>query len=86
MKERKPYSSNVSDGEWNFVAPYVALVTERVPTLCANCLTHCVGWCGVADATECFASVVGGLSTNATVVEEEIFPRPASMICANPTG
>ena len=55
MKERKPYSSNVSDGEWNFVAPYVALVTERVPTLCANCLTHCVGWYGVADAAEWFA-------------------------------
>jgi len=31
MKERKPYSCDVSDEEWNFVAPYVALMTERVP-------------------------------------------------------
>ena len=28
---RKPYSSDVSDEEWNFVAPYLALIDEQAP-------------------------------------------------------
>lgn len=31
-------------------------------------------------------AVASGLSTNATVVEEEMFPRPVSMICAQSYG
>ena len=31
MSERKPYSSNVSDDEWAFVAPYLTLMTEDAP-------------------------------------------------------
>ena len=30
-KNRKPYPSDVSDEEWSFVAPYLALVREDVP-------------------------------------------------------
>jgi transposase len=29
--ERKPYPSDVSDGEWSFVAPYLTLMTEEAP-------------------------------------------------------
>ena len=29
--ERKPYSSDVSDEEWSFVAPYLTLMTEEAP-------------------------------------------------------
>ena len=28
---RKPYPSDVSDDEWNFVAPYLTLMTEDAP-------------------------------------------------------
>ena len=28
---RKPYPSDVSDEEWNFVAPYLALIDEQAP-------------------------------------------------------
>ena len=28
---RKPYPSDVSDEEWNFVAPYLALIDEHSP-------------------------------------------------------
>ncbi|WP_415867579.1 transposase, partial [Burkholderia ubonensis] len=28
MKTRKPYPSDVSDEEWSFVVPYLALVRE----------------------------------------------------------
>jgi hypothetical protein len=31
MATRKPYPSDVSDEEWAFVAPYVALVREDAP-------------------------------------------------------
>src|SRR5688572_20691195 len=31
MEERKPYPSDVSDEEWAFVAPYLALVREDAP-------------------------------------------------------
>jgi transposase len=28
---RKPYPSDVSDEEWNFVAPYLLLIDEQAP-------------------------------------------------------
>ena len=28
VKSRKPYPSNVSDEDWNFVEPYLALIDE----------------------------------------------------------
>ena len=28
---RKPYPSDVSDDEWSFVAPYLALIDEHAP-------------------------------------------------------
>ena len=31
MSDRKPYPSDVSDEEWAFVAPYLALVREDAP-------------------------------------------------------
>src|SRR5918993_5433355 len=31
MATRKPYPSDVSDQEWHFVAPYLALVREDAP-------------------------------------------------------
>ena len=31
MATRKPYPSDVSDEEWEFVAPYLALVREDAP-------------------------------------------------------
>ena len=31
MASRKPYPSDVSDEEWAFVAPYLALVREDAP-------------------------------------------------------
>ena len=31
MSERKPYPTDVSDEEWAFVAPYLALVREDAP-------------------------------------------------------
>jgi transposase len=31
MSTRKPYPSDVSDEEWEFVAPYLALVREEAP-------------------------------------------------------
>jgi transposase len=31
MANRKPYPSDVSDEEWAFVAPYLALVGEDAP-------------------------------------------------------
>ncbi len=31
MPNRKPYPSDVSDEEWAFVAPYLALVCEDAP-------------------------------------------------------
>jgi transposase len=31
MPKRKPYPSNVTDEEWAFVAPYLALVHEDAP-------------------------------------------------------
>jgi transposase len=31
MQARKPYPSDVSDEEWAFVAPYLALVREDAP-------------------------------------------------------
>jgi transposase len=31
MTSRKPYPSDVSDEEWAFVAPYLALVREDAP-------------------------------------------------------
>jgi len=31
MTERKPYPSDVSDEEWAFVAPYLALMDEQAP-------------------------------------------------------
>ena len=31
MATRKPYPSDVSDEEWTFVAPYLALVREDAP-------------------------------------------------------
>lgn len=31
MEPRKPYPSDVSDDEWAFVAPYLALVREDAP-------------------------------------------------------
>ena len=31
MENRKPYPSDVSDEEWSFVAPYLALIREDVP-------------------------------------------------------
>ena len=31
MSPRKPYPSDVSDDEWAFVAPYLALVREDAP-------------------------------------------------------
>ena len=29
--ERKPYPSDVSDDEWDFVAPYLTLMTQDAP-------------------------------------------------------
>src|SRR5215213_9429268 len=31
MENRKPYPSDVSDEEWSFVAPYLALIREDAP-------------------------------------------------------
>ena len=31
MRTRKPYPSDVTDDEWAFVAPYLALMTENAP-------------------------------------------------------
>ena len=31
MPNRKPYPSDVSDEEWAFVAPYLALIREDAP-------------------------------------------------------
>ena len=31
MRTRKPYPSDISDEEWAFVAPYLALVREDAP-------------------------------------------------------
>lgn len=31
MPTRKPYSSDLSDEEWAFVAPYLTLIREDVP-------------------------------------------------------
>jgi transposase len=28
---RKPYPSDISDEEWNFVAPYLTLIDEEAP-------------------------------------------------------
>ena len=28
---RKPYPSDISDEEWHFVAPYLALIDEQAP-------------------------------------------------------
>jgi transposase len=44
MDTRKPYPSDVYDGEWAFVAPYLALVREDAPsasTTCARSSTDC---------------------------------------------
>jgi len=35
-KNRRPYPSDVSDEEWSFVAPYLALVREDVPQRCRD--------------------------------------------------
>jgi hypothetical protein len=40
MLNRNPYPSDVSDEEWAFVAPYLALVREDAPnesTTCERC-------------------------------------------------
>lgn len=48
-KNRKPYPSDVSDEEWAFVAPYLALVREDAPQrtydLLREVLTPCGGLC-----------------------------------------
>ena len=31
MNNRKPYPTDVSDGEWAFVAPYLTLMTAEAP-------------------------------------------------------
>jgi transposase len=31
MRSRKPYSTDVTDDEWAFVAPYLTLMTEEAP-------------------------------------------------------
>ncbi len=31
MDTRKPYPTDVPDEEWNFVAPYLTLIDERLP-------------------------------------------------------
>lgn len=31
MPDRKPYPTDVSDEEWAFVAPYLALISEDAP-------------------------------------------------------
>jgi transposase len=31
MSSRKPYQTDVSDGEWAFVAPYLALINPNAP-------------------------------------------------------
>jgi hypothetical protein len=46
-KNSKPYPSDVSDEEWAFVAPYLALVRQDAPsaptTSCARSSTPCGG-------------------------------------------
>src|SRR5215217_6245191 len=49
MPNRKPYPTDVSDEEWSFVAPYLALIREDAPpsarTICARSSTPCAGSC-----------------------------------------
>ena len=49
---RKPYPSDVSDQEWNFAAPYLALIDEQAPQRCYSLreVFNTLRWLTRADA------------------------------------
>ena len=66
---RKPYPSDVSDEEWCFAAPYLALIDEHAPQRrhslreVFNALRWLAGpgRCRMAHAAQRFAALAGGV-------------------------
>jgi hypothetical protein len=61
---RKSYPRDVSDDEWDFMMPYLTLMTFEGSqrTICAKSLMLCAIWCEPAEATAENATVPANLS------------------------
>ena len=83
MASRKPCPSDVSDEEWAFVAPYLALVREDAPQREHDLREVLNGLSGsIVEDRVCLAlhtprpaSVGGGLPANAAVARKRVSSR-----------
>src|SRR5215831_5512627 len=93
---RRPYPSDVSDEEWEFVAPYLSLLPQTaaqrrhdrrevftaVRSIVRSCALYRAYGRALAVAADQFSALGGGRPTDAPLSSPPAALRPLSRICA----